>query len=162
MARSTTPARDKRSMCCTCPGHLSVRVGDSLQCCEEIVKKSQIAPLNAFIIIIIIIIRCPFTPPGCTMLVFVLCHAFFLCVCFFFLSFLTAQCLSHMQSISQGWICLATIRRQKLQIKLAILPCHCILTPGQLALLLNLKCLVLGRVVKGVPTFKSLVWLNHG
>ena len=36
------------------PGHLSVRVGDSSRRCEEIVKKSRIAPLNANIIIIII------------------------------------------------------------------------------------------------------------
>ena len=35
-------------------GHLSVRVGDSLQCSEEIVK-SQIAPFNVIMIIIIII-----------------------------------------------------------------------------------------------------------
>ena len=34
-------------------GHLSVRVGDSSRRCEEIVKKSRIAPLNAIIIIII-------------------------------------------------------------------------------------------------------------
>ena len=51
-----TLARDKRSMCCTCPGHLSVRVGDSSRCCEEIVENLEIAPLNAIIIIIIIII----------------------------------------------------------------------------------------------------------
>ena len=51
-----TLARDKRSMCCTCPGHLSVRVGDSLQRCEEIVENLEIAPLNVIIIIIIIIV----------------------------------------------------------------------------------------------------------
>ena len=34
-------------------GHLSVRVGDSSRRCEEIVKKSRIAPLNAIITIII-------------------------------------------------------------------------------------------------------------
>ena len=37
------------------PGHLSVRVGDGSRRSEEIVKKYQIAPLNAIIIIIIII-----------------------------------------------------------------------------------------------------------
>ena len=37
------------------PGHLGVRVGDSSWRCEEIVKKSQIAPLNAIIIIIIML-----------------------------------------------------------------------------------------------------------
>ena len=35
------------------PGNLSVRVGDSSRRCEGIVKKSRIAPLNAIIIIII-------------------------------------------------------------------------------------------------------------
>ena len=47
-----------------CPGHLSVCVGDSSWRCEEIVKKSRIAPLNAIIIIIIMtatwVCRCPF------------------------------------------------------------------------------------------------------
>ena len=38
------------------PGHLSVPVGDSSRRCEEIVKKSRIAPLNTIIDIIIIII----------------------------------------------------------------------------------------------------------
>ena len=38
------------------PGHLSVRVGDSSRRCEEIVKKSRIAPLNAINIIIIIVV----------------------------------------------------------------------------------------------------------
>ena len=36
--------------------HLRVRAGDSSRRCEEIVKKSRIAPLNAIIIIIIIVI----------------------------------------------------------------------------------------------------------
>ena len=38
------------------PGHMSVCVGDSLQCSEEIVKISRGAPFCAIIIIIIIII----------------------------------------------------------------------------------------------------------
>ena len=38
------------------PGHLSVHVGDGSLHSEEIVKKSQTAPLNAIIITIIIII----------------------------------------------------------------------------------------------------------
>ena len=38
-----------------CLGHLSVRVGDSSQRSEEIVKNLNPAPLNAIIIIIIII-----------------------------------------------------------------------------------------------------------
>ena len=37
------------------PGYLSVRVGDGSRRCEEIVKKSRIAPLNAIIISIIIL-----------------------------------------------------------------------------------------------------------
>ena len=41
------------------PSHMSVHVGDSLQRSEEIVKKYWIALFN--LIIIIIIIKCPFT-----------------------------------------------------------------------------------------------------
>ena len=43
VARNMTLACDKRSMCCTRlhPGHLSVRVGESSRCCEEIVKNRE-------------------------------------------------------------------------------------------------------------------------
>ena len=36
--------------------HLSVRVGDSSRRCEEIVKKSRIAPLNVIVIIVIVML----------------------------------------------------------------------------------------------------------
>ena len=52
------------------PGHLSVRVGDSSRRCEEIVKKSRIAPLNAIIMFIIIIKLSLHTQ----------CYAIFLCM----------------------------------------------------------------------------------
>ena len=46
---------------------------------------------------------------------------------------------------------------QKLQIKLFTSPSHSILTPGQLVPALHLKRQAPGRVVTGVPIFKSLV-----
>ena len=39
------------------PGRLSVRLGDSSRCSEEIAKKSQIAPLSAIIVVVVAVVR---------------------------------------------------------------------------------------------------------
>ena len=49
----------------------------------------------------------------------------------------------------------AATLRQKLQIKLAVSPSHSILTPGRPVPALTLQRQVPGRVVTGVPIFKS-------
>ena len=60
---------------------------------------------------------------------------------------------------AQTVVCAATLR-QKLQIKLAILPNHSILTPGQPVPGLTLYRQALDRITTGVPIFESVVLLN--